>query len=83
MKSKTRAGSWRASERKSQFLASMSHEAAHPLTPSIGLTEMMSSTRRASAREKALEPLRACECRRDPPSSASSRVLDLSKIEAG
>ena len=72
-----------ASERKSQFLASMSHELRAPLNAIIGLTEMMVTNAARFGTEKALEPLRRVNAAGAHLLSLINEVLDLSKIEAG
>jgi signal transduction histidine kinase len=72
-----------ASERKSQFLASMSHELHTPLNAIIGLTEMMVTNAARFGTEKALEPLRRVNAAGTHLLSLINEVLDLSKIEAG
>jgi len=72
-----------ASERKSQFLASMSHELRAPLNAIIGLTEMMVANAARFGTEKAQEPLRRVNAAGTHLLSLINEVLDLSKIEAG
>jgi GAF domain-containing protein len=72
-----------ASEHKSQFLASMSHELHTPLSAIIGLTEMMVTNAARFGTEKALEPLRRVNAAGTRLLSLINEILDLSKIEAG
>jgi GAF domain-containing protein/two-component sensor histidine kinase len=72
-----------ASERKSQFLASMSYELRTPLNAIIGLTEMMVTNAARFGTEKALEPLRRVNAAGTHLLSLINEILDLSKIEAG
>jgi len=71
-----------ASERKSQFLASMSPELRTPLNAIIGLTEMMVTNAAHFCTEKALEPLRPVNAAGTHLLSLINEILDLSKIEA-
>jgi len=70
-----------ASERKSQFLASMSPELRTPLNAIIGLTEMMVTNAAHFGTEKALEPLRPVNAAGTHLLSLINEILDLSKIE--
>jgi signal transduction histidine kinase len=72
-----------ASEHKSQFLASMSHELRTRLNAVIGLTEMMVTNAARFGTEKALEPLRRVNAAGTHLLSLINEILDLSKIEAG
>jgi adenylate cyclase len=72
-----------ASERKSQFLASMNHELRTPLNAIIGLTEMMVANAARFGTERALEPLRRVNAAGTHLLSLINEILDLSKIEAG
>src|SRR5262249_8996087 len=72
-----------ASEHKSQFLASMSHELRPPPNAIIGLTEMMVTNAPRFGTEKALEPLRRVNAAGTHLLSLINEILDLSKIEAG
>jgi signal transduction histidine kinase len=72
-----------ASENKSQFLASMSHEMRTPLNAIIGLTEMMVADAARLGTDKAQEPLRRVHGAGIHLLGIINQVLDLSKIEAG
>jgi PAS domain S-box-containing protein len=71
----------RASQHKSQFLASMSHELRTPLNAIIGLTEMMTEHAPRFGTEKALEPLRRVLKSGRHLLNLINEILDLSKIE--
>ena len=73
----------RASEHKSQFVASMSHELRTPLNAIIGLTEMMVTNATRFGTEKAQEPLQRVNRAGTHLLGLINQVLDLSKIEAG
>jgi signal transduction histidine kinase len=73
----------KASEHKSQFLASMSHELRTPLNAIIGLTEMMITSAAKFGTEQAAEPLRRVNAAGTHLLGLINEVLDLSKIEAG
>src|SRR5262244_2071341 len=73
----------RASEHKSQFVASMSHELRTPLNAIIGLTEMMVTNATRFGTEKAQEPLQRVNRAGIHLLGLINQVLDLSKIEAG
>jgi len=73
----------RASEHKSQFVASMSHELRTPLNAIIGLTEMMVTNTTRFGTEKAQEPLQRVNRAGTHLLGLINQVLDLSKIEAG
>src|SRR5947208_5879725 len=72
-----------ASQHKSQFVASMSHELPTPLNAIIGLTEMMVTNAARFGTEKAVEPLRRVHSEGTQLLGLLNQVLDLSKIEAG
>jgi len=71
----------RASQHKSQFLASMSHELRTPLNAIIGLTEMMTEHAPHFGTEKSLEPLRRVLKSGRHLLNLINEILDLSKIE--
>src|SRR5262249_47001833 len=73
----------RASEHKSQFVASMSHELRTPLNAIIGLTEMMVTNATRFGTEKAQEPLQRVNRAGTHLLGLINQVLDLSKIAAG
>ena len=73
----------RASEHKSQFVASMSHELRTPLNAIIGLTQMMVTNATRFGTEKAQEPLQRVNRAGTHLLGLINQVLDLSKIEAG
>jgi signal transduction histidine kinase len=73
----------RASEHKSQFVASMSHELRTPLNAIIGLTDMLVTNAPRFGTEKALEPLNRVHRAGTHLLGLINQVLDLSKIEAG
>jgi GAF domain-containing protein len=73
----------KASQHKSQFVASMSHELRTPLNAIIGLTEMMVTNATRFGTEKAAEPLRRVHRAGTHLLGLINQVLDLSKIEAG
>src|SRR5262249_10812761 len=73
----------RASEHKSQFVASMSHELRTPLNAIIGLTEMMVTNATRFGTEKAQEPLQRVNRAGTHLLGLINQVLDLSKIEVG
>jgi signal transduction histidine kinase len=73
----------RASEHKSQFVASMSHELRTPLNAIIGLTEMIVTNVAKFGAEKVEEPLRRVNAAGTHLLGLINQVLDLSKIEAG
>src|SRR5262249_22182991 len=72
-----------ASQHKSQFVASMSHELRPPPNAIIGLTEMMVTNAARFGTEKAAEPLRRVHRAGTHLLGLINQVLDLSKIEAG
>jgi signal transduction histidine kinase len=72
-----------ASQNKSQFLSSMSHELRTLLNAIIGLTEMMVTNVARFGTENALEPLRRVNAAGNHLLSLINEILDLSKIEAG
>jgi GAF domain-containing protein len=69
----------RASEHKSQFVASMSHELRTPLNAIIGLTEMMVKNAARFGTEKAQEPLQRVNRAGTHLLGLINQVLDLSK----
>jgi signal transduction histidine kinase len=73
----------KASEHKSQFVASISHELRTPLNAIIGLTEMMVANPARFGTEGASEPLRRVHGAGSHLLGLINQVLDLSKIEAG
>src|SRR5262249_43446487 len=72
-----------ASEPKSQFLATMSHDLRTPPTAITGLRETMVTNAPRFGTEKALEPLRRVNAAGTHLLSLINEILDLSKIEAG
>jgi len=72
-----------ASQNKSQFISSMSHELRAPLNAIIGLTEMMVTNAARFGTERALEPLQRVNRAGNHLLGLINQVLDLSKIEAG
>jgi adenylate cyclase len=72
-----------ASEHKSQFVSSVSHELRTRLNAIIGLTEMMVKNAARFGTEKAQEPLQRVNRAGTHLLGLINQVLDLSKIEAG
>jgi two-component system, NtrC family, sensor kinase len=72
-----------ASEHKSQFVSSMSHELRSPLNAIIGLTDMLVTNAARFGTEKAQEPLQRVNRAGTHLLGLINQVLDLSKIEAG
>src|SRR5262249_1497448 len=72
-----------ASEQKTEFLPTMSHDLRTPPNAIIGLTEMMVTNAARFGTEKALEPLRRVNAAGTHLLSLINEILDLSKIEAG
>src|SRR5262249_20644986 len=70
-----------ASENKSQFVSSMSHEMRTPLNAIIGWTEMMVTNAARFGTEKALEPLRRVKAAGTPPAEPHQR--DPGPLEDG
>ena len=69
-----------ASEAKSRFLATVSHEFRTPLNGILGMTELLSSTPLTAEQSSYLETIRASGA---SLSSLVNEILDFSKIEAG
>src|SRR5262249_5751837 len=72
-----------ASEHKSQFVSSVSHELRTPLNAIIGLTDMLVTNAARFGTERAKEPLRRGHLPGTHLLGPITRVLNLSKIEAG
>jgi adenylate cyclase len=72
-----------ASEHKSQFVSSVSHELHTPLNAIIGLTDMLVTNAAHFGTEKAREPLQRVHRAGTHLLDLINQVLDLSKIEAG
>src|SRR5262249_369555 len=72
-----------ASEHKSQFVSSLSHERRTPLNAIIGLTDMLVTNAARFGTEKAQEPLQRVNRAGTHLLGLINQVLDLSKIEAG
>jgi signal transduction histidine kinase len=72
-----------ASENRSQFVSSMSHELHTPLNAIIGVTEMMVTNAARFGTEKPKEPLQRVHRAGTHLLGLINQVLDLSKIEAG
>src|SRR5262249_6485564 len=72
-----------ASENKSQFVPSMSHEPRTPLNAISGLTAMMVKNATRFGSEKAQAPLQRVNRAGTHLLGLINQVLDLSKIEAG
>ena len=75
--------SQKASEHKSQFVASMSHELRTPLNAIIGLTEMIVSNAARFGTEKPRNRSTGSIAAGTHLLGLINQVLDLSKIEAG
>src|SRR5262249_33047311 len=72
-----------ASENKSQFVSSITHQFRTPLNAIIGPTEMMDKNAARFGTEKAQEPLQRVNRAGTHLLGLINQVLDLSKIEAG
>ena len=72
-----------ASQHKSQFVSSMSHELRTRLNAIIGLADMLLGNTAHFGTEKAQEPLRRLHAAGTHLLGLINQVLDLSKIEAG
>jgi signal transduction histidine kinase/CheY-like chemotaxis protein len=69
-----------ASEAKSRFLATVSHEVRTPLNGILGMTGLLASTSLTAEQSSYLEAIRASGA---SLSSLINEILDFSKIEAG
>ena len=70
----------RASQAKSQFLATMSHEIRTPMNAIFGMTELLKDSSLSSSQREYLNTLRgSCETLL----ALLSDILDLSRVEAG
>ena len=69
-----------ASEAKSRFLATVSHEVRTPLNGILGMTDLLASTSLSAEQSSYLEAIRASGA---SLSSLINEILDFSKIEAG
>jgi signal transduction histidine kinase/CheY-like chemotaxis protein len=73
----------RASQAKSDFLASMSHELRTPLNAIIGIAEMLRDDAQDLGQNDLLEPLERIHRAGKHLLELINEILDLSKIEAG
>jgi len=73
----------RATQLKSEFLASMSHELRTPLSAIIGFSELLEETATAGSDDKQLRYLRHVTKASRHLLDLINDILDLSKIEAG
>jgi signal transduction histidine kinase/CheY-like chemotaxis protein len=73
----------RASQAKSDFLASMSHELRTPLNAIIGIAELLRDDAEDLGQSDLLEPLERIHRAGNHLLNLINEILDLSKIEAG
>jgi signal transduction histidine kinase/CheY-like chemotaxis protein len=73
----------RASQAKSDFLASMSHELRTPLNAIIGISELLRDDAEDLGQSDLLEPLERIHRAGNHLLQLINEILDLSKIEAG
>jgi signal transduction histidine kinase/CheY-like chemotaxis protein len=73
----------RASQAKSDFLASMSHELRTPLNAIIGISELLRDDAEDLGQSDLLEPLERIHRAGNHLLNLINEILDLSKIEAG
>lgn len=73
----------KATQAKSQFLASMTHELRTPLNAVIGVSEMLHEDAMEAGAEESIEPLERILGAGRHLLSVVNDILDLSKIEAG
>lgn len=77
---KARGVAEKASQTKSEFLATMSHEIRSPLNAVIGLTDL---ARKTTATTKQMEYLKMAQDSADTLLNLVNDILDLTKIEKG